>query len=129
MSFDINDIIALSAILAPSLTAIITGYFQRKTQREDIKQRKLETVYLHKREVLENYIHSLEECNIHSEDYRLKNEYYKHYGFAVLNVSKSVRKKMDIVNGYIQQNKFDKVNKELPELISAIADEINEFLK
>lgn len=129
MSIEINDIITLSAIRAPCLTALITGFFQRKAQKAELRQKRIESIYLHKREVLENYIQALEECRLSPDDFRFKNIYYKKYGFAVLNVSKSVREKMERVNSYVQQHNFDKVNKELPGLLSDIADEITKSLK
>lgn len=117
---NVMAIIAIAAVFSPIITALINSMFTLINKCIDNHQKNHENSYLHKREILENYVKSLELClwNPITSNQHLYNQ---SYGVALMYVPEHIRKKMVEINELITSQKFNDAKSKAIKLIPLIA--------
>lgn len=126
LTVSVSVILALCAILVPSVTAFLNNRHQYKLEKLRLDhQLKLSSI-AYRRNVYENYLKNVGYC-IHYCDETAESEYGKSYPLALVYFPDDLHPRVSKINQLIRSGKMDEAIVELEELTPLVKKQLQQL--
>lgn len=105
LTVTISVIIALCAIISPTITSIINNRHQLKIKKLELQEKRNENTIFYQRTIFENYLKYSGECVTYFDSQAFR-QYGEYYLVALMYASDDIRDKMIEANAMIRSNNF-----------------------
>ena len=105
LTVTISVIIALCAIISPTITSIINNRHQLKIKKLELQEKRNENTIFYQRTIFENYLKYSGECVTYFDSHAFR-QYGVYYLVALMYASDDIRDKMIEANAMIRSNNF-----------------------
>lgn len=123
LTISISVIVALCAIISPILTAIINNRYQTKIRLIEHLQQEQKDIFLHRRNIYENYLKYAGRCIYYADHDALK-DYGEYYYSALIYAPPDIQTDMIEANKFMLEDNYD----EASVLIEALAAKLHAIL-
>ena len=119
----ISVIVALTAIISPVLTSVITCRHELKLKELELQQKQYEQNVLHIRQLFEDFLSAFNQvCQL--KDFDSLSRYSSSYSLVYIYLPKKVRDDLGVVNLLISKKRWDEVIKYVDAISMDICKEM-----